>query len=121
MNNHDRMRLVACGTKLFGRQDSGDSYNCRWRIMNDSIIGMRRHLGSKRIVQGTVEDLRKLMVQYVPHEKFEGTEFGEKLAKLSFGSGAMEILPSEQAETSEGGSSISGLYVFSLFPILLKS
>ncbi|CAH7686336.1 S-adenosyl-L-methionine-dependent methyltransferase [Phakopsora pachyrhizi] len=66
-NLHDRLRLVCCGVKMFGRQDQyknlpiSEQNRCKWRLISDGIEFLKRFIGTKRLVTCGLDGLKQLI------------------------------------------------------------
>jgi len=95
-NSYSRMRLVACGVKAFGKQDSGKEgtvYKCKWRIVGEGVSTLRAYLGGSRMLGVGKDGFEKLMKSmYVPIEELkgemdglEGMEAGSFIGEVDLG------------------------------------
>lgn len=114
-----KVRLLNCGVKVFGRQESvskatqapnamdvsGDAaarrenvsaaLACRWRVVSDSLHSMRPYLSDKVIIKATLADLAFFIKEYYPVlDKIPG-EVGERIRQAEMGSYVLDIEPSE--------------------------
>ena len=114
-----KLRLLNCGVKVFGRQESvskstqapnamavnGDAalrrenvsstLACRWRVVSDSLYSMRPYLHDKIVLKATLSDLAFFIREYYPVlEKIPGS-VGEFLRGAEMGSYVLDIQPSE--------------------------
>ncbi|WFD21590.1 multisite-specific tRNA:(cytosine-C(5))-methyltransferase [Malassezia equina] len=114
-----KVRLLNCGVKVFGRQESvskatqapnamdvsGDAavrrenvsaaLACRWRVVSDSLHSMRPYLSEKVVIKATLADLAFFIKEYYPVlDKIPG-EVGERIRQADMGSYVLDIEPSE--------------------------
>ena len=63
-----KMRLLNCGIRAFGRQESGKDVRlqCKWRVMSDGIPAMRPLLAKDRVVEATLDDFAFLLSSHYP-------------------------------------------------------
>lgn len=91
-NAYTRMRLISCGVKLFTRQDSSNTYACKWRINAEGLEVIRPYLGQKRIVQVGEKTLRQVMGNVsVRFEDLEEEEVREKIKAMEPGSAIIRV------------------------------
>ncbi|GJN93170.1 hypothetical protein Rhopal_006217-T1 [Rhodotorula paludigena] len=103
-NAYTRMRLISCGVKLFTRQDSSNTYACKWRINAEGLEVIRPYLGQKRIVQVGEKTLRQVMGNVsVRFEDLEEEEVREKIKAMEPGSAIIRVerTKSQDAEAEE--------------------
>ena len=113
-----KIRLLNCGVKVFGRQESvskatqaqlaapsddatqrreniSSTLACRWRVVSDSLHSMRPFLSDRIVLQATLSDLAFFIREYYPVlDNIPGT-VGEFLRKAEMGSYVLDIQPSE--------------------------
>ncbi|KAH9816065.1 S-adenosyl-L-methionine-dependent methyltransferase [Melampsora americana] len=100
-NPHDRLRLMNCGVKLFGKDNSNSvstdepSYECRWRIVSDGVGFCKPFMGSKRVIKSSLKNLKQLISnpdQYPLFEDLEDKTFKKAVQKIGAGSCVMEVI-----------------------------
>ncbi|WFD35601.1 multisite-specific tRNA:(cytosine-C(5))-methyltransferase [Malassezia cuniculi] len=117
--NPIRLRLLNCGVKVFGRQESTSKVttqsryeapneesaarrenvsavlDCRWRVVADSLHSMRPFVSDRIVIPATLEELAFFIREYYPVlERLPGT-VGEFLRDAPMGSYILDIRPSE--------------------------
>lgn len=114
-----KIRLLNCGVKVFGRQESvskatqapnamdvnadaqarrenvSASLTCRWRVVSDSLHSMRPYLSDKVVIRATLSDLAFFIKEYYPVLENIPGEVGERLRASAMGSYVLDIQPSE--------------------------
>ncbi|WFD07759.1 multisite-specific tRNA:(cytosine-C(5))-methyltransferase [Malassezia vespertilionis] len=114
-----RLRLLNCGVKVFGRQESvsqvknavkhddadGEAHKrrenvsnalaCRWRVVSDSLFSMRPFLGEQVIIPATLADLAFFITRYYPLLDSVPGEVGRRMRDAPMGSYVLDIEPSE--------------------------
>ncbi|WFC97980.1 multisite-specific tRNA:(cytosine-C(5))-methyltransferase [Malassezia yamatoensis] len=117
--NPIRLRLLNCGVKVFGRQESVSKANkaepaeggtsesvsrrenlssmltCRWRVVSDSLHSMRPFLSERIIIKASLSDLAFFIKNYYPVLDSVPGEVGERLRTSTMGSYVLDIEPSE--------------------------
>ncbi|WFD42066.1 multisite-specific tRNA:(cytosine-C(5))-methyltransferase [Malassezia psittaci] len=117
--NPIRLRLLNCGVKVFGRQESVSKANkaepaegetsenvsrrenlssmltCRWRVVSDSLHSMRPFLSERMIIKAKLSDLAFFIKNYYPVLDSVPGEVGERLRLSTMGSYVLDIEPSE--------------------------
>ncbi|EGG07725.1 uncharacterized protein MELLADRAFT_85533 [Melampsora larici-populina 98AG31] len=100
-NTHDRLRLMNCGVKIFGKDNSNSvttdepSYGCRWRIVSDGVEFCKPFMGSSRLVKSGLKNLKQLISnpdQYPLFEDLEDETFKKAVQKIGAGSCVMEVI-----------------------------
>lgn len=113
-----KIRLLNCGVKVFGRQESvskatqaqlaassddasqrrenmSSTLACRWRVVSDSLHSMRPFLSDRVVLKATLSDLAFFIREYYPVlDNIPGT-VGEFLRTAEMGSYVLDIEPSE--------------------------
>lgn len=114
-----RIRLLNCGVKVFGRQESvsratqapnamevnpeaqqrresvSTSLACRWRVVSDSLHSMRPFISDKVVIPATLADLAFFIKEYYPVFENVPGEVGERIRQAPMGSYVLDIRPSE--------------------------
>ncbi|KAI8453283.1 S-adenosyl-L-methionine-dependent methyltransferase [Phakopsora pachyrhizi] len=97
-NLHDRLRLVCCGVKMFGRQDQyknlpiSEQNRCKWRLISDGIEFLKRFIGTKRLVTCGLDGLKQLIKEQYPlFEDVEDEQFREQVRILESGSCLLKV------------------------------
>ncbi|WFC94171.1 multisite-specific tRNA:(cytosine-C(5))-methyltransferase [Malassezia brasiliensis] len=116
--NPIRLRLLNCGVKVFGRQESvskvnqaalqaGDvdtdarreslstSLTCRWRVVSDSLHSMRPFLSDKVVIRTSLSDLAFFIKNYYPVLDSVPGDVGARVRESAMGSYVLDIEPSE--------------------------
>lgn len=113
-----KVRLLNCGVKVFGRQESvskatqtqlaapsddaaqrreniSSTLACRWRVVSDSLHSMRPYLSDRVVLKATLSELAFFIREYYPVlDKIPGS-VGEFLRTAEMGSYVLDIQPSE--------------------------
>lgn len=117
--NPIRLRLLNCGVKVFGRQESvskatqasqaaestdgtatrrdnvSATLTCRWRVVSDSLHSMRPYVSDKVVIPATLSDLAFFIKQYYPILESVPGSVGERIRNSPMGSYILDINPSE--------------------------
>lgn len=116
--NPIRLRLLNCGVKVFGRQESvskanqaalqagnadadarrenlSTSLTCRWRVVSDSLHSMRPFLSDKVVIRASLSDLAFFIKNYYPVLDSVPGEVGARVRESAMGSYVLDIEPSE--------------------------
>lgn len=118
--NPIRLRLLNCGVKVFGRQESVSKATqaaqeeaaendpaatrrdnvssllaCRWRVVSDSLHSMRPFLSDKIVIRANLSDLAFFIKHYYPVLESAPGEVGERVRNAAMGSYVLDIEPSE--------------------------
>lgn len=100
-NTHDRLRLMNCGVKIFGKDNSNSvtsdepSYGCRWRIVSDGVEFCKPFMGSNRVIKSGLKNLKQLISnpdQYPLFEDLEDQAFKKAVQKIGAGSCVLEVI-----------------------------
>lgn len=116
--NPIRLRLLNCGVKVFGRQESvskatqaailsenpdaaavrrenvSSLLTCRWRVVSDSLHSMRPFLSDKVVIRASLSDLAFFIKYYYPVLEDVPGEVGERVRNSAMGSYVLDIEPS---------------------------
>ena len=117
--NPIRLRLLNCGVKVFGRQESvskatqanqaaestdgtatrrdnvSATLTCRWRVVSDSLHSMRPYVSDKVVIPATLSDLAFFIKEYYPILESVPGSVGERIRNSPMGSYILDINPSE--------------------------
>ena len=115
--NPIRTRLLNCGVKVFGRQEStskatqrptadetdadarrqnlSTTLECRWRMVSDSLHSMRPFVSDKVVISATLADLAFFIKEYYPVLGSIPGDVGERLRNSPMGSYVLDVAPSE--------------------------
>ncbi|BGP43083.1 tRNA (cytosine-5-)-methyltransferase ncl1 [Rhodotorula kratochvilovae] len=101
-NAYTRMRLISCGVKLFTRQDSSQTYACKWRLNAEGLEVVRPFLGEKRIVAVSPETLRQVMGDVsVKFEDLKEEGLADRLKALEPGSAILRVKDAKGQDTEK--------------------
>ncbi|KAG0145288.1 hypothetical protein CROQUDRAFT_658860 [Cronartium quercuum f. sp. fusiforme G11] len=109
-NSHDRLRLICCGVKLFGKDNSnsvaaeGAAYECKWRVVSDGVEFCRPFMGTNRIFQCSLSSLRQLISNGEQYPLFGDLEepFRKVVESIEPGSCVMEIVGESGEQVPQG-------------------
>ncbi|GAA6056917.1 hypothetical protein JCM3770_001322 [Rhodotorula araucariae] len=101
-NAYTRMRLISCGVKLFTRQDSSQTYACKWRLNAEGLEVVRPYLGEKRMVSVSAETLRQVMSDVsVKFEDLKEEGLADRLRALEPGSAILRVKDAKGQDTEK--------------------
>jgi multisite-specific tRNA:(cytosine-C5)-methyltransferase len=94
-NNYKKIRLISCGVKVFAKQDSGktDTYQCKWRALNDGIGLLAPFIGREKVVTSTMDMLKLLVDEAYPLLSKFDENLRTQLDKQELGSCVLEVTP----------------------------
>ena len=69
-NDYTRIRLMTCGTKVFGKQEGAeakrDGAESHFRVLSEGLPVIIPYIGPNTIIDGTVAALKVFMESYYP-------------------------------------------------------
>jgi hypothetical protein len=77
------MRLISSGLKVFIKQDGGPGTEKSFRYAHDGVEVIKHFVAPESILSAGLKEMKVFLESYYPSpDRFEGTEFGDRLKSL---------------------------------------
>jgi multisite-specific tRNA:(cytosine-C5)-methyltransferase len=65
-NDYTRIRLTACGTKVFTKQEGGKNVGAHFRVLGEGLPVILPYMDPKSVMDADIPALRILLTDYYP-------------------------------------------------------